>query len=148
MYFLLLLLLAILTSINGSEEEMTYIGEAYEGFNPCDDFFLSMDRIIDGPAKSANYWNGIFYFEKWPNLKEYRIALTVDNKARIEFDEDDGAVTVNGKTFNINVWGHPKEFRFKLRGEPKGAFPNIERITLNDQDICKNPAKVGYFRAL
>lgn len=124
--------------------QMSSIGDAIEIFNPCEDFILSMQRIIGGPPTSENYWDGTFYLDKWPNLTEIRIGLTVDNSARMELDENIGRVLVQGKKFHISVYHQPgiKTVQFKVRGQPKGAFPNVDNITLNDENVCKNPRKV------
>lgn len=144
----LLVVLIVIASLSYATGQMIALGDAIEGFAPCDDFVLSMERIIGGPPKLENYWDGTIYLDKWPHIRELRIGLTVDNRARIEINPDDGSVRARGNTFNINVWGHPplvNKVKFKIRGEPKGAFPNVQKLTLNDQDVCQNPKKVSAF---
>lgn len=128
-----------------AQEGMVLIGDAVEAFNPCDEFVLTMDRIIGGPPQLENYWDGTVYLEKWPNLPEVRISLTVDNPAKIELDQDLGRVLVSGRTFHMSTYDKPPKIdkvKFKIRGPANGAFPNVEKITLNGLDICKNPRKV------
>lgn len=138
-------LLILLVHNDFAQDEMTAIGDAVEAFAPCDEFVLSMERVIGGRPQLENYWDGTFYLNKWPNLTEVRVSLTVDNPAKIEFDKDLGRVLVSGRTFHISTYDKPPtidEIRFKIQGPAFGAFPNVERITLNDLDVCKNPRKV------
>lgn len=135
------LLFPLVAQISG---QMGLIGDALEAFGPCDDSVLTMSRLIGGPPRLENYWDGTVNLDKWPTLSEIRIGLTVDNPARIELDEDDGRVLVRNRTFHIRAYGSQPEVnsvKFKIRGEPKGAFPNVERLTLNDEDVCRNPKK-------
>lgn len=128
-----------------AQDGMGLIGDAVEAFAPCDDFVLSMSRVIGGRPQLENYWDGTFYLKKWPNLSEVRISLTVNNPAKIEFDQDLGRVLVTGRTFHISTYDKPPKIdnvKFKIRGTLQSAFPNIERITLNGLDVCKNPRKV------
>lgn len=128
-----------------AQEGMGFIGDAIEAFAPCDEYVLSMNRVIGGPPQLENYWDGTFYLEKWPNLPEIRIALTVDNPAKIEFDQNLGRVLVSDRTFHISTYDKPpkiKEVKFKIRGHTNGAFPNVEKITLNGLNVCKNPRQV------
>lgn len=123
---------------------MMLIGDALEAFRPCNSGILSMERIIGGRPRTENYWDGHINLDDWPQLSEVRIALTVDNPATIELNEDDGRVLVNNQTFHISTFDHPPELtalKFKVRGTPFGAFPNIDRITLNGLDVCENPRK-------
>lgn len=126
------------------QDGMSLIGDAIEAFSPCDDFVLAMERLIGGRPKNENYWDGTFYLDKWPNVPEVRIGVTVDNPATIELNEDDGRVLVSDRTFHISAYDHPPKItmlKFKIRGTPFGAFPNVEKVTLNGLDVCKNPKK-------
>lgn len=128
-----------------AQDGMGLIGDAIEAFAPCDEFVLSMSRVIGGRPQLENYWDGTFYLNKWPNLSEVRISLTVDNPAKIELDQDLGRVLVSGRTFHISTYDKPPKIadvKFKIRGIPNGAFPNVEQITLNGLDVCNNPRKV------
>lgn len=123
---------------------MGLIGDAIEGYRPCDSGVLSMERIIGGRPRTENYWDGQMYFDDWPNLPEIHASLTVDNPATIELNEDDGRVLVTNRTFHISTYDHPpvlKVLKFTVRGIPFGAFPNVERLTLNGLDVCQNPRK-------
>lgn len=139
-------ILILLAHNHYAQNGMTSIGEALEAFAPCDEFVLSMERFIGGRPQLENYWNGTFYLDKWPNISEVRLSLTVDNPAKIEIDPDLGRVNVDGKTFRIFTYDKPPVIgavKFKIRGPAFEAFPNVERITLNDKDVCKNPRKVA-----
>lgn len=128
-----------------AQDGMGLLGDAIEAFAPCDDFVLSMDRVIGGRPQLENYWDGTFYLKKWPNLSEVRLSLTVDNPAKIEFDQDLGRVIVSGRTFHLSTYDKPPKIenvKFKIRGTPNGAFPNVVEITLNGLDVCKNPRQV------
>lgn len=131
-------------AVRKAYSQMGLIGDAIEAYRPCDSAILTMQRIIGGRPRTENYWDGSIYFDEWSNLSEVRIGLTVDNPATIELNEDDGRVLVNNRTFHISTFDHPPNLavlKFKIRGTPFGAFPNVVRITLNDLDVCKNPRK-------
>lgn len=143
--FDLIFMLLLLAHRNYAQDGMGLIGDAVEAFAPCEEFVLSMNRVIGGRPQLENYWDGTFYLDKWPNLSEVRISLTVDNPAKIEFDQDVGRVLVSGRTFHISTYDKPPKIdnvKFKIRGTPNSAFPNVEKITLNGLDVCKNPKKV------
>lgn len=123
---------------------MSLIGDAVEAYRPCDSGVLSMERVIGGHPRTENYWDGRIYFDDWPNLPEVRLSVTVDNPATIELAEDDGRVLVANRTFHITTYDHTpllKVLKFTVRGTPFGAFPNLERLTLNGLDVCRNPRK-------
>lgn len=83
--------------------------------------------------------------DKWPTLPEVHLSLTVDNPAKIIFDGNVGRVLVDQRTFHISTFEHPpalKQIKFTIRGPAQGAFPNVEKVTLNGLDVCKNPRKV------
>lgn len=77
--FVVLLLL-----INRSDGQMGYIGTAIQAFSPCPNGVLAMSREVGGPPKQENYWDGLVSLKDWPDIPEVRIALTVDNPAKIE----------------------------------------------------------------
>lgn len=135
----------IFLCISCASAQMSAIGQAYEGFNPCPNGVLSMSRFIGGGPIKENYWNGTLYLDKWPNLSEIRIALTVDNPARIEIDSEVGIVLVEDRTFYITAYGRQPDVdkvNFIIRGTQRGAFPNPTEIKLNNEVICKDPEKV------
>lgn len=138
-------ILILLAHNHYAQDGMGLIGDAIESFSPCDEHVLVMTRIIGGRPQLENYWDGTFYLDKWPNLTEVRVSLTVDNPAKIELDPDLGRVLVTGKSFHISTYDKPpllENVKFKIRGPAFGAFPNVEGVTLNDLNVCKNPRKV------
>lgn len=135
-----------LACASGAAAQMALIGEALEAHSPCDGHVLFMERYSGGPPSKENYWNGTVSLDKWPQLSEVRLELTVDNPARIEVDEEVGRVIVRDKTFHIHAFGRQPELKavkFVIRGTQRGLFPNVEKLTLNNEDICKHPAKVS-----
>lgn len=76
----LLFLIVTLTSVSGQG----FIGNAIQAFSPCPNAVLAMTREIGGPPKSENYWDGVVSLANWPDIPEVRIAITLDNPAKIE----------------------------------------------------------------
>lgn len=133
--------------ISCASAQMALIGEALEGYSPCPNSILFISRYIDGPPSKENYWNGTISLDKWPNLSEIHISLTVDNPARIEIDEEVGRILVDDRTFHINAFGRQpdvKEVKFIVKGTQRNAFPNVEKLLLNNEDICNEPNKVSH----
>lgn len=77
-------------------EGMGSIGTAIQGFSPCPNGVMAMTREIGGPPKTENYWDGAVSLKDWPDIREVRLALTVDNPAKIEI------VSVPQITFNLS----------------------------------------------
>lgn len=60
---------------------MSLIGFAVEGFNPCPDGFVWMEREIGRRPSEENYWSGTFRLRNYKNLSEARVYMTLDSPA-------------------------------------------------------------------
>ncbi|XP_055697780.1 chymotrypsin-like protease CTRL-1 [Phlebotomus papatasi] len=137
-------LFGLLVGISESlaQDGMGYIGLALEAASPCPDSILHMSREIGRPPSVENYWDGVFYFDKWPQIPEVRLHITLKAPARMEIDPDIGRLSVRRRTFMITTFEAPpklKKIEFTVRGRSGGKFPDIESVHLNGADVCPNP---------
>uniref|UniRef100_A0A6B2E8V9 Putative hemolymph proteinase 16 n=1 Tax=Phlebotomus kandelakii TaxID=1109342 RepID=A0A6B2E8V9_9DIPT len=139
--FLLIFLVELPSSL--AQDGMGFIGRALQAFSPCPDGNLHMSREIGGPPNLENYWDGSFYLDKWPNIPEVRLEITLDAPARMEIDPDEARIHINGRSFYITTFQAPPKInrvKFTVRGKPRGKFPNVVSVHLNGADVCPNPS--------
>lgn len=76
------------------QSEMSYIGLPIEAFTPCPD--LGMEHLIGLPPDEENYWDGILFLDRFPNIPELRFKLTLDNEAVVTI--------VSTRKFNFHIF--------------------------------------------
>lgn len=131
--------------IHGLDEGMVSIGTAIESYSPCDNRAISMNREIGGPPNLENYWNGTLSLTKWPNIREVRLTLELDNPAVVTVDENDGRILVSNNKFHITYFSAPPQLQyanFVVQAPARKPFPNLKNAWLNNLNICPNPQKV------
>ncbi|CAD7084445.1 unnamed protein product [Hermetia illucens] len=142
MIFHLVIVQLVLIFIGSAlSQEFRFISEALQGGSPCRNGVLFMERFIGGPPSKENYWNGSINFDLYKNLPEARISLFLTAPATIFLDEEDGRVLSDSDAFHITFLKKDDgsfNGKFRVQGRPKGDFPNVAGLTLNNVDICPN----------
>ncbi|XP_077287006.1 chymotrypsinogen A-like isoform X1 [Arctopsyche grandis] len=121
---------------------MSFIGLAVEGFNPCPDGFIFMEREIGRRPSVENYWDGTFNLKTYKNLTEARIELRLDNPAVITIDSEIARVYSEGTLFRLFPFDATNDINFNVQGVQGQPFPNILNATLNEKSVCKNARKI------
>ncbi|XP_077297195.1 uncharacterized protein LOC143918941 [Arctopsyche grandis] len=140
--FLFIILLFNLNNVKSQTDGMTFIGLAMEGFNPCPDSFIFMEREIGRRPSKENYWKGTFYLKEYKNLSEARIELRLDSPAVITIDPKIARVSSEGTLFKVSCTSSTNNIDFNVQGEQGQPYPNIVNVTLNEKPVCENPIKV------
>lgn len=63
------------------QDHVVLIGLAVEGFSPCEDRFVWMNREIGRRPSEENYWKGTINLDDYKNLTEATINLLLDYPA-------------------------------------------------------------------
>ncbi|XP_077287857.1 trypsin-1-like [Arctopsyche grandis] len=139
---LFVILLFNLNNVKCQTDGMSFIGLAMEGFNPCPDGFIFMEREIGRRPSVENYWDGTLYLKDYKNLTEARIELRLDNPAVITIDSEIARVYSEGTLFRLFPFDATNDINFNVQGVQGQPFPNIVNATLNEKPVCQNATKI------
>lgn len=79
--YILIMFIGVTLTQEDDDDSMSFIGLAYEAYNPCPDGFISMGREIGRKPSEENYWEGSFNLNNFTHLNEARLEITLDNSA-------------------------------------------------------------------